>query len=242
MRKAFAILFILLISSKLWSQEVRVVQMPQIGDTAPSFVSESTQGTIHFPEDFGRSWKIIFSHPRDFTPVCSTEILELAHAADEFDKLGAKLIVLSIDKLETHLSWKAALEEIDFKGYGLKSIDFPLVDDQSYLIANLYGMNHPNAENGSSIRGVFFVDRENIVRAMFYYPAEIGRNTDEIIRTLKALQATDDNPDILTPANWYPGEPVLVAYPNTLMQENMNLSETVYFRYSWFMIFFNGPI
>ena len=240
--KTFVIIIILLISNKLWSQEVKTGRMPQIGDLAPSFVSESTMGTIHFPQDFGRNWKIIFSHPRDFTPVCSTEILELAHAASEFDKLGAKLIVLSTDRLESHFSWKAALEEINFKGLGLKRIDFPLVDDQHYLVSALYGMHHPNAKKGTNIRGVFFIDRENVIRAFFYYPTEIGRNTDEIIRTLQALQKTDDNPDILTPANWQPGEPVLVAHPNSLMQDNMKQPETVYFQYSWFLIYFKDTL
>ncbi|MFO7998762.1 MAG: redoxin domain-containing protein [Bacteroidales bacterium] len=214
--------------------------VPLIGDPAPSFVAESTNGTIHFPADFGRNWKILFSHPRDFTPVCSTEILELAHAEREFEKLGAKLVVLSSDKLETHFAWKTALEEIDYKDRGPVKINFPLVDDQAYEISDLYGMSHPNAKRGKNIRGVFFIDREDRVRAIYFYPAEIGRNTEETLRTLIALQKTDDDFNVKTPANWYPGDPVMIAYPNTLMEENMKRDDSIYFQYAWFMIFWQN--
>jgi len=144
--------------------------IPMIGDTAPEFTAESTHGKINFPADYGNSWKIIFSHPRDFTPVCSTELLELAYAQREFDKLSTSIIVVSTDKLETHFLWKEALEEIDFKNRGPRKINFPLIDDQDYVISDLYGMSHPQAKRGSNIRGVFFIDRENKVRATYFYP------------------------------------------------------------------------
>ena len=214
--------------------------IPLIGDEAPSFVAESTNGTIHFPSDYGRNWKILFSHPRDFTPVCSTELLELAYAEKEFERLGAKLIVLSTDRLETHFLWKEALEEIDFKNRGTRKINFPLVDDQAYVVSDLYGMTHPNAARGSNVRGVFFIDRSNRIRAIYFYPSEVGRSTAEIIRTLKALQKTDDNVDLVIPSDWQEGEPTMVSNPNGLMLENMNRPESIYFQYSWFMLYWNN--
>jgi peroxiredoxin 2/4 len=214
--------------------------IPLIGDEAPSFVAESTNGTIHFPSDYGRNWKILFSHPRDFTPVCSTELLELAYAEKEFERLGAKLVVLSTDQLETHFLWKEALEEIDFKNRGTRKINFPLVDDHAYVVSDLYGMTHPNAARGSNIRGVFFIDRGNRVRAIYFYPSEVGRSTAEIIRTLKALQKTDENVDLLTPSDWQEGEPAMVGNPNAVMLENMSRPESIYFQYSWFMLYWNN--
>jgi peroxiredoxin 2/4 len=214
--------------------------IPLIGDMAPAFSAESTLGTIHFPADYGNNWKIIFSHPRDFTPVCSTELLELANAQGEFEKLGTSIIVISTDQLETHFLWKDALEEIDFKNRGTRKINFPLVDDQEYLISGLYGMSHPNAARGSNIRGVFFIDRANRIRAIYFYPNEVGRSTAEIIRTLKALQKTDDNVDLKTPADWQEGEPTMIAHPNPLMVENMAQPGSIYFQYAWFMVYWKN--
>lgn len=214
--------------------------IPMIGDNAPHFVAESTQGTINFPGDFGKNWKIIFSHPQDFTPVCSSEILELASMQREFENLDARLIVISTDKLETHFSWKEAMEEIDFKGRGKRKIYFPFVDDNDYSISSLYGMHHPNAKRGTNIRGVFYVDRNDKIRAIQYYPNEVGRSTDEILRTLLALQMSDDNFDYKIPANWQPGEPLMVGHTNPQMIENMQLESPIYFQYSWFMIYWKN--
>lgn len=220
-----------------YPQEAERNYIPMIGDNAPSFVAESTQGTINFPADFGKNWKIIFSHPQDFTPVCSSEILELASMQREFENRDARLIVISTDKLDTHFSWKEAMEEIDFKGRGKKKIRFPLVDDNSYSISSLYGMNHPNAKRGTNIRGVFYVDRNDKIRAIQFYPNEVGRSTDEILRTLSALQMADDNYDYMIPANWQPGEPLMVGHPNPQMIKNMQLDDPIYFQYSWFMTY-----
>lgn len=219
------------------AQTQRQSNIPLIGEMAPSFTAESTTGRLNFPEDFGRSWKILFAHPRDFTPVCSSELLELAFAESEFEKLGAKLVVMSTDILDSHFAWKEALEEIPYRGRQPVTINFPLVDDSKYNISDMYGMTHPSAKKGANIRGVFFIDRENRVRAIFFYPSEVGRSTDEILRTLIALQRTDDNFAISTPANWKPGEPLMVPYPNPLMLENMRSATPIYFQYSWFMTF-----
>ncbi len=218
-------------------QDTKRSYIPMIGDTAPAFVAESTEGTINFPYDFGRSWKIIFSHPRDFTPVCSSEILELAYLQNEFEKHNTRIIVVSTDMLETHFKWKEAMEEINFKDRGARKIRFPLVDDNNYSISSIYGMNHPNAKRGTNIRGVFFIDRNNKVRAIQLYPNEVGRSTPEILRTLIALQKSDDNYEFKIPANWQPGEPVMMGHTSPLIQENMRQANPIYFQYSWFMIY-----
>jgi peroxiredoxin (alkyl hydroperoxide reductase subunit C) len=215
--------------------------IPLIGDPAPSFVAESTQGTLHFPEDYGRNWKILFAHPRDFTPVCSSEILELAYAVREFNQLGANLVIVSTDNMESHVMWKAALEEVPFRNRKPVKITFPLVEDESYTVSDLYGMTHPEAKRGKNVRGVFFIDRDNKVRAIYFYPAEVGRNTEEIKRTLMALQQADDDFNVATPANWKPGDPVMIPYPTPLMIENMQAEDSLYFQYNWFMTFSHEP-
>jgi len=216
--------------------------IPLIGDPAPSFVAETTHGTLHFPEDYGRYWKILFAHPRDFTPVCSSEILELAYAQRDFDQLGVKLVVISTDELKSHYMWKAALEEVPFRNREPVKITFPLVEDHAYAVSDLYGMTHPEAKRGKNIRGVFFIDRDNIVRAIYFYPAEVGRNTEEIKRTLMALQKADDDFNTATPANWRPGDPVMIPFPTPLMLESMNAGNSLYFQYNWFMTFSHEPL
>ena len=235
-----AILCLLAIKPGLTQDESRN-SIPLIGDTAPSFVAESTNGPIHFPEDYERSWKILFAHPRDFTPVCSSELLELAFVQREFDRLGAKLVVMSTDRLESHFAWKAALEEIPYRGRKPVKINFPLVEDSGYKVSELYGMTHPMAKKGPNIRGVFFIDRENFIRAIFFYPGEVGRNTNELLRTLEALQRSDNNFNIVAPANWVSGEPLMVPYPTPLMLQNMLGENPLYFQYSWFMTYTYDP-
>jgi peroxiredoxin 2/4 len=234
-------LIILLTINCAFSTNPSRSSIPLIGDPAPSFVAESTQGTLHFPEDYGRNWKILFAHPRDFTPVCSSEILELAYALREFKQLGAELVVVSTDNMESHVMWKAALEEVPFRNRKPVKITFPLVEDESYTISDLYGMTHPEAKRGKNIRGVFFIDRDNKVRAIYFYPSEVGRNTEEIKRTLVALQKADDDFNVATPANWVPGEPVMIPYPTPLMIENMQAENSLYFQYTWFMTFSHEP-
>lgn len=235
---------ILLVSVLIWQAITPVhaqtntrKSIPLIGETAPSFTANSTNGLIHFPEDFGRSWKILFAHPRDFTPVCSSELLELAYVQRDFEQLGANLVVVSTDQLNSHFAWKAALEETNYLGRKTVSIKFPLVEDVSYTVSDLYGMTHPMAKRGANIRGVFFIDRSNKIRAIYFYPSEVGRNTDEIKRTLIALQRTDNNFNVAAPANWRPGDPLMVPYPNPLMLENMLSPNPLYFQYNWFMTY-----
>ena len=187
MKKYF--LFVALVLSAttlLFSQETRddrKFRIPLIGELAPSFTAESTTGVVNFPADYGRAWKILFSHPQDFTPVCSSEILELAHLQSDFDKLKTKLIVLSTDPVETHRDWKKALEAIEYKGRTPTSIKFPLVDDENLVVSKLYGMIHAPSNTTRDVRGVFIIDPENVVQAIYFYPSNVGRSTEELLRT-----------------------------------------------------------
>lgn len=190
-------------------------RIPLIGSKAPSFTAESTNGSLTFPDDFGRKWKILFSHPQDFTPVCSSELLELAFMQKEFKKLGAEIAVVSTDNVSQHKLWKAQLEEIDYKNRGPQKIEFPLFDDSKKLVSKEYGMLHEPTSTNKDIRGVFIIDPNNVIRSVNFYPMQVGRNMKEIERILIAMQ-TADNEMVCTPANWNPGEDVIVPhYPYT---------------------------
>lgn len=204
------IIFVLfcLVTTLTWSQNS--TSIPLIGDKAPSFTAESTNGQITFPNDYGKKWKILFSHPRDFTPVCSSEILELANMQSDFEQLGVKLVVLSTDKLSQHKEWKASLESLNYQGAGTQQIKFPLVADETYAISKSYGMLHAPTSTTKDVRGVFIINPDNIVEAIYFYPMGVGRNLDEIKRTVIALQTAQNN--IATPANWQPGDDVILSY------------------------------
>ena len=199
-------------STQTVTKEDRNFRIPLIGESAPSFTAESTNGTINFPIDFGRKWKVLFSHPQDFTPVCSTEILELANLQDEFDKLGTKLIVISTDALETHVQWKKSMETLNLNNKGSVKIKFPLVDDANLVVSKEYGMIHPSSNTTKSVRGVFIIDPDNIIQAIYFYPKSVGRNTDELLRMITALQATSSG-KVLTPVNWRAGNDLLIPIP-----------------------------
>ncbi|MFP4365986.1 MAG: redoxin domain-containing protein [Bacteroidales bacterium] len=238
MKKIHLFLALFLLSVvQIGAQSNRNNSIPLIGVTAPSFTAESTNGTINFPGDFGKSWKILFSHPKDFTPVCSSELLELAYEQDDFNKLGASLIVISTDDLEQHNSWKDQLEEINYKDRSPVKIKFPLVDDISYKVSDLYGMIHSAVSIGENIRGVFFIDPDNKVRAIYYYPNEVGRNIDELKRTLVALQTTYNDRKVHTPANWIPGEDVMVPVITSEQRKNVGQEGSPFYQYSWFMTY-----
>ena len=218
-----------------WGQNEKTNGVPLIGFDAPSFTAQSTMGEINFPEDFGNYWKIIFAHPQDFTPVCSSELLELAYEKSSFDKLGVKLAVLSRDGLETHKQWKAALEDIAYKGREPLQINFPLIADENLHVAIKYGMVPFGEKVGTNIRSVFIIDPENKVRAIIHYPNEIGRNIDELKRAVSALQTANGN--ILTPANWNPGDDVMVRTITKEDLKNHDKSDASYYQYQWFMNF-----
>ncbi len=187
------------------------LKIPLIGSKAPSFKAVSTQGNLKFPDDFGKSWKILFSHPQDFTPVCSSELLTLANMQKEFDKLGVKIAVVSTDNIDQHKMWVSHLEEIDYKNHGPQKIYFPIFDDHDKNVSKLYGMLHDPVSTIKDVRGVFIIDPENTVRSVNFYPMQVGRNMDELVRLVEALQ-TVDHEKVLTPANWQIGEDVMVPY------------------------------
>lgn len=216
--------------------ESRDFRIPLIGEEAPLFYAESTSGPVNFPSDFGKRWKVILSHPMDFTPVCSTELIELANLQNEFDKLGVKLLVVSTDPLDTHRQWKTTLEKIEYREYSQQLINFPIMDDSELKIAKLYGMIHRETDNSRDVRGVFIIDPDNKIRAEFFYPQEVGRNMEELVRTVKALQVTHSD-NVMTPANWKTGHDVLVPFPLKANMALMNKDSGDYYQYSWFMIF-----
>lgn len=222
---------------QVYAQQGGSQRIPLIGTEAPSFKAPSTNGLIHFPGDYGRKWKILFAHPHDFTPVCSSEILELAYNQKIFDQLGTQLVVLSVDKMASHVNWKADLESIAYKGREKVKINFPIVVDSSSTIAYKYGMVDPNARKGQSIRGVFFIDPDNKVRAFQFYPNEVGRNMAEIIRTLKALQTLDANKNIVMPANWQPGDDYMIPALTPEDKEELKKPDSDIHYINWYMIY-----
>jgi len=212
-------------------------RIPLIGTKAPAFKAPSTNGQLSFPGDFGEKWKVLFSHPSDFTPVCSSEVLDLAYRQEEFKVLDAQIVVVSVDRLVSHQSWKADLEDINFKGRDKVRIDFPLVVDSTYAISYKYGMVDTKSKSGQSVRGVFFIDPENVVRAFQFYPIEVGRNTDEILRTLKALQAHDSHKNIVLPANWQPGEDYMIPSLSPEDKEELKKTDSNIYYINWYMIY-----
>ena len=235
--KKISIIVILfcLVAVSSYAQKQDNHEIPLIGARVPTFTAETTNGTLTFPDDLGSKWKILFSHPADFTPVCSSELLELASLQDEFEAMKVKLVVISTDDLAKHKSWKESLEAIDYRGKGLQKIKFPLVADANKEISRTYGMLHPASNDTKDVRGVFIVDPNNIVQAIFFYPMGVGRNIDEIKRTVLALQTANKN--VVTPANWNPGDDVILSYLTEDEKSEMKQSNSDIYEVSWFMIF-----
>ena len=233
----YLLMLVILAANAGFAQKIESQRIPLIGSNAPSFKAPSTNGAIVFPEDFGKSWKILFAHPRDFTPVCSSEVLELARLQDEFISLNTQIIVISVDRLVSHQSWKKDLEEVDYKGLGKMKINFPLVVDSSYAISSNYGMLDSKSNAGQSVRGVFFVDPENKIRAFQFYPNEVGRNSEEILRVLKALQMHHANNDIVLPSNWQPGSDVMIPFLSKEDKEELKKPDSKIYYLNWYMIF-----
>jgi peroxiredoxin (alkyl hydroperoxide reductase subunit C) len=190
-------------------EEKEVPTLPRLNEPAPDFTAKTTLGEIRL-SDFKGKWVVLFSHPADFTPVCSTEFLAFARRKKEFEELGVQLIGLSIDSIHAHLAWVKDLEEMS----GI-AIDFPIIADLDMKVSKLYGMIHPAASETAAVRAVFIIDPNGILRGMLYYPLTTGRNIDEILRFIRALQFTDRT-GLNTPADWQPGEPAIVKPPATL--------------------------
>ncbi|HYE79763.1 MAG TPA: peroxiredoxin, partial [bacterium] len=183
--------------------------IPRIGDAAPDFKAMTTHGELTFSEWQEGKWVLLFSHPADFTPVCSTELVELARRQAEFDQRGIKLMGLSIDSIHSHQAWRQNLKEI----MGTE-IGYPMVADHFGHVAQRYGMIHPGESASVTVRAVFVIDPKRTIRAMIYYPLNVGRNVDEILRLIDALQ-TADTKAVACPVNWKPGEQVIVPPPKT---------------------------
>jgi peroxiredoxin (alkyl hydroperoxide reductase subunit C) len=182
--------------------------LPRLGQPAPPFEAVTTHGVIKL-EDYKGSWLILFSHPADFTPVCTTEFIAFAEIYPELQKRGVELLGLSIDSVSSHIAWVRNVEEKT----GVK-IPFPIIADLNKEVATAYGMVHPGQSKTETVRCVFIIDDKQIIRAMLYYPLTTGRNMDEILRLIDALQTSDANA-VATPANWRPGDKVVVPPPNT---------------------------
>lgn len=203
--------------------------IPRIGDTAPDFKANTTHGEIQFGDWQKGSWVILFSHPADFTPVCSTELVEFARRNDEFARRNTKLIGLSIDSIHSHLAWRENLKQIlDV------DIPYPLIADLSTDVAQKYGMIHPGAAATATVRAVFVIDPKRAVRALVYYPMNVGRNVDEIMRLLEALQTADQNV-CATPVNWKPGEKVIVPPPKTVNEVRERETHKEYERFDFYL-------
>jgi len=177
----------------------------RIGDEAPDFTAETTEGTIRFHEWLGDSWAILFSHPKDFTPVCTTELGMVAKIKSEFDKRNTKVIGLSVDAVDDHKKWASDIEETQGA-----ALNYPLIGDPDRKIAELYDMIHPNASDSFTVRSVFIIGPDKKIKLIITYPASVGRNFDEILRALDALQLTAKY-SVSTPVNWKQGDEVIVA-------------------------------
>ena len=202
--------------------------LPRLNEPAPDFEATTTQGPIKLSELRGK-WVVLFSHPADFTPVCSTEFIAFAQNYQEFEKRNAQLVGISIDSVYSHIAWVRNMEE---KG-GVK-IPFPIVADLDMKVAQKFGMIHPGEGATATVRTVFFIDDKGIVRAMIYYPMSCGRNVDEILRVLDALQTADAN-GVATPANWRPGDPVVVPAPTTKDAAEKPMGEDGLNKFDWYL-------
>ncbi|MFZ5899169.1 MAG: peroxiredoxin [Bacillota bacterium] len=198
--------------------EERTVGLPRLGSPAPSFEAQTTHGTLRL-DDFRGSWVILFSHPADFTPVCTTEFIAFAGIQEELRRRNCELLGLSIDSVYSHIAWVRNIEE----KMGVK-IGFPIIADLNKEVASLYGMLMPGESKTETSRCVFVIDPDGIIRAMIYYPLTTGRNTDEILRLIDALQTADEH-KVATPANWRPGDEVIVPPPVTQEMAEERLAE-----------------
>ncbi len=195
--------------------ETAPVRLPLIGEKAPSFVAKTTQGEIDFPTCHEGKWVVFFSHPADFTPVCTTEFMTFASMQKDFEKRNCLLLGLSIDSIYAHIAWLRTIKEkIEYKGMKDIEVTFPVIEDLKMDVARAFGMLQPGASSTQAVRAVFIIDPKGIIRAILYYPLSNGRNMDEVMRLLVAMQ-TSDKHGIATPANWRPGDDVIVPPPGS---------------------------
>jgi peroxiredoxin (alkyl hydroperoxide reductase subunit C) len=213
-----------------------VVTMPRIGEMAPSFKAVTTQGEISFPDQFSGSWVILFSHPADFTPVCTSEFMTFASLEPKFAELNCKLVGLSVDGLYSHIAWLRTIKEkIEYKGMKNVEVKFPLIEDITMHVAKMYGMMQPGESSTKAVRAVFVIDPKGVIRTIIYYPLSMGRNFDELLRVLQALQ-TADAFSVATPADWRPGDDVIVPTAGScgVAKERMDGKEAGVTCHDWF--------
>ena len=201
----------------------------RINDTVPNFTAETDQGTISFHDWIGDSWAILFSHPKDFTPVCTTEMSGFASRKSEFDELNTELLGLSIDSVHAHLGWVQNVRE----NTGVY-FDFPIIADLDMKVSKAYGMLQPNESETAAVRAVFFIDPKKKIRLVMYYPLNVGRNMDEILRALDALQ-TSDKYKVAMPLDWKRGDKVIVSPPKTLDELNARLEDDTLEKVDWYL-------
>ncbi|ACF14114.1 Peroxiredoxin [Chloroherpeton thalassium ATCC 35110] len=212
-----------------------VMPMPRIGDKAPAFSAVTTQGDIHFPDQYAGSWVILFSHPADFTPVCTSEFMTFATLEEKFAEANCKLVGLSVDGLYSHIAWLRTIKEkIEYRGMKNVEVKFPLIEDITMEVAKKYGMIQPGESSTKAVRAVFVIDPKGIIRTIIYYPLSLGRNFDELYRVLVALQTADEF-SVATPADWQPGDDVIVPTAGScgVAKERMDGNEEMTC-YDWF--------
>ncbi|MGI6249970.1 MAG: peroxiredoxin [Anaerolineaceae bacterium] len=217
-------------------ENTEFTNLPRIGDPAPAFEAVTTQGTVNFPKDYVGKWVILFSHPADFTPVCTSEFITFASMQEQFNLINTELIGLSVDGLYSHIAWLRTIgEKIDWKGHKNVEVTFPLIEDITMNVAKKYGMISPNESSTKAVRAVFVVDPKGIIRAMIYYPLSTGRNFDELYRLVQALQ-TADAFGVATPADWRPGDEVIVPTAGScgVAKERMEGQDKDMHCYDWF--------
>lgn len=216
-----------------------VVRLPLINDPAPAFRAKTTMGELNFPEDYKGKWVILFSHPADFTPVCTTEFMTFATMQEEFRELNTELIGLSIDSLYAHIAWLRTIKEkIEFNGMKDVEVNFPVIEDLKMEVSKKFGMVQPNASSTQAVRAVFIMDPDARVRAILYYPLSTGRNMDEIKRMVIAMQKADKE-QIATPANWRPGDDVIIPPPGSCgtAKDRVESQKDDQYCLDWFMCF-----
>ena len=213
-------------------------RMPLIGDKAPEFTAITTQGEINFPKDYEGKWVILFSHPADFTPVCTTEFMTFGSMINDFKAINTELVGLSVDSLYSHIAWLRKIQELEWKDKKHVEVTFPLIEDIRMEIANKYGMIQPNQSNTQAVRAVFIIDPKGVIRTILYYPLSTGRNIDEIKRIILALQKADKD-NIATPADWRPGDDVIVPTAGSCgtAKERMETNTDDQYCLDWFMCF-----
>lgn len=218
-------------------EETRVT-MPLIGEDAPAFDAVTTQGEIHFPADYKGKWVILFSHPADFTPVCTTEFMTFGSMMEEFKAINTELIGLSVDSLYAHIAWLRKIQELEWNGKKHINVTFPLIEDIRMEVANKYGMIQPGASNTQAVRAVFIIDPNAKIRTILYYPLSTDRNFDEIKRIILALQKTDAQ-NCATPADWRPGDDIIVPPAGSCgtAKERMDNQNEDQYCLDWFLCF-----